>query len=291
MQVENSARLTRKLLELWDNLPPSLGLVHPNSLSDSLRRRAIELRIAFNYAIILANRPFLLRRYDIEHQGTDGGTNAFGERARTGVHAARTVITLWDSIAKERSVFGAFWITHHAVFSAISVLYVYIILSYGSRYGGQETGIAVSGADTLTTDDEELFLLAQLGHEHLGNAVEINQTCLRYDSVLEELREEAKKQISSADCAMPVGEHAIRTGDNVNYTGTDVSRAENGTTGHVPVAFGLPNLEDESLIRDWSTFDSLVSCLFPWFDCKQSLNWCQIYLNPENNFFDTAYTS
>jgi hypothetical protein len=91
-------------------------------------------------------------------------------------------VNLWAKFAEDCNVFGAFWILHHAVFSAVSVLYLYIILSSRSESG-------------LSESDEETFILAQRGQRHLGTATAVNRMCIRYFSILDELREEATKQI------------------------------------------------------------------------------------------------
>jgi hypothetical protein len=181
-QSENSKRLTAKLMELWNELPPSLSVVHPDSLSPGLRRRTIKLRISYNHAIVLANRPYLLGRTDADVPGSDEVASSYAEQAQKAAHAARTVVNLWAKFAEDCNVFGAFWILHHAVFSAVSVLYLYIILSSRSESG-------------LSESDEETFILAQRGQRHLGTATAVNRMCIRYFSILDELREEATKQI------------------------------------------------------------------------------------------------
>lgn len=128
-QSENSRRLTTKVRELWSELPLSLGVIHPDGLSPYFRLRSLELRIFCNHAIVLANRPFLLGRSDTERPESEQVANMYKENAQQGVYAALTVLDIWESAAEERTVFGAYWMIHYAGFTAISALYLYIILS------------------------------------------------------------------------------------------------------------------------------------------------------------------
>jgi hypothetical protein len=253
-QFENSKLFTAKLRELWKELPPSLGIVHPDSLSPILRRRTIELRVSCNHAIVLANRPYLLGRSDADTRGlgSDEMAGQYAEQGQKAVHAARTVANLWAKVAEEHNVFGAFWIIHHAVFSAVSVLYLYIILSIRTGPG-------------LSESDEEVFVLAQKSQRLLTTATAVNRMCIRYCSILEELREEATKQLGSSGTNTqfflgggehqalydPSNNHPARLGtDLVIAVSDDQLRSTAGTR------------EDGELIGDWSIFDSLVwECL------------------------------
>jgi hypothetical protein len=255
-QVDNSRRLTAKLMDFWKELPPSLGEVHPDSLSPSLRRRTIELRISCNHAIVLANRPFLLGKTDADDQGLDDAIHSYDDKVQRAVHAACTVVNLWDKGAEEGSVFGAFWIIHHAVFSAVSVLYLYII--FNSRRGTR-------AGQRLSESEEEVFLFAQRGQQHLGAAASVNRMCVRYSSILEELRQEAMKQISaSAAAAVPFllggDSQALEASSPANTNrmgtglGTDVPDIVSDEQFRSTIYAG----GDGELIGDWSIFDSLV---------------------------------
>ncbi|OAL30010.1 hypothetical protein AYO22_01916 [Fonsecaea multimorphosa] len=255
-QAENSARLTAKLMDFWRGLPPSLGEVHPDSLSPSLRRRTIELRISCNHAIVLANRPFLLGKSDADDQGLDDVTHSHDDKVERAVRAACTVVNLWDKGTEEGSVFGAFWIIHHAVFSAVSVLYLYII--FNSRRGTR-------AAQRLSESEEEVFLFAQRGQQHLAAAASVNRMCVRYSSILEELRQEAMKQISTSALAVPflvVGDSQpleASSPGNTNRIGTGLGTDVPDITSDEQFRSTMYAAGDGELIGDWSIFDSLIS--------------------------------
>ncbi|KAH8809351.1 fungal-specific transcription factor domain-containing protein [Xylogone sp. PMI_703] len=253
-QSENAKRLTTKIMELWEELPLSLGAIHPDSLSTGLRLRTIELRISSNHAIVLANRPFLLGRSDAERLGSGQISNIYNDNTQRSVYAARTVVDLWGMVAEETSVFGTYWVMHHAVFSAVSVIYLYIILN--SRWG-YELGQRIS------VSDEDFFLLAQRGQQQLANAAAANRMCIRYCSILEELREEATKRIATSTEIAPlhlVREHAAMEEPSRDDAGP---RPELEIMDIVPEEQMRPTVLSaegtEEFIGDWYMFDSLIS--------------------------------
>ncbi|KAL1882091.1 hypothetical protein VTK73DRAFT_2500 [Phialemonium thermophilum] len=162
-RIDAAHSAIRQLHQWRDSLPSHLGTVRPSSLIPSFRRQAIALKLAYSHAIIHANRPFLLgHRTRSSGRAEEMETAAMSDSVEECITAARAALEIVDSMASDGSVFHAFWWTSYVTFCALAVVYVWEIQRLRLERG--------SSVDSPTH---------------------------RYSIVLEELRTEARRQVSS----------------------------------------------------------------------------------------------
>lgn len=175
---EATLRLGQDLEKWHANLPPFLSTVKPSTLIRSFRRQAIALRIAYCHAMMHLYRPFILH-HSTSQPHPDSGTLRT-DAIRHCIVAAQEALRTVDSIAKEGSIFHAFWWTHYVTFCALAVVYVWKIQQ--EKHHDDIPGIM----------QDRLFDLAERCHVHLGQATAMNSPSRRYSVILEELRAEAR---------------------------------------------------------------------------------------------------
>lgn len=174
-------------------MPPLFSSVRPTSLIPPLCRQSQVLQLAYSHAMIHVTRSFLLndftdlsRRPPIPHPTVTSILQKC-------IGAAENVITLVDSLAKQGVMIQSFWFTHYVCFCAIIVVYIYIIQQHQAS-----SPSAFSPQSTENTSRlHDLFNLAEACQQHLAEATRKNCPSRRYSIILEELRREVHRQISS----------------------------------------------------------------------------------------------
>jgi len=195
-RVSAAHRLCEKLHTWKASLPPLLGAVRPSSLIPSFRRQCIVLRIAYSHAIMHANRFFLLGKLSRKSE----------VQVAECVMAAKTVLEIVDSLARDSPIFHAFWWTHYVAFCALVVTYAWEIQQQ-IQYDD-----ATATASTLPAQPVDRIVLLELAERcqtHLAQATATNSPSRRYAIILEELRSEAQRQSCvRGNVASSAGRHA-----------------------------------------------------------------------------------
>ena len=172
-----SHRLGADLRQWKASLPPVLGAIHPSSLITCFRRQAIALKLSYCHAVMLAHRPFLLKSAfrnsrDLRALAKESLTEC--------ISAAQSVLEMVDRMAREGSLFHAFWWTHYVCFCALVVVYVWAI---------QE-----SNNNSTINVRRNIFEQAERCLGHLAQATASNSPSRKYHIIVQELRAEAKRK-------------------------------------------------------------------------------------------------
>ncbi|KAL5365571.1 fungal-specific transcription factor domain-containing protein [Aspergillus floccosus] len=257
-RVASACPLINELHAWRASLPPHLGTVRPSTLVPSFRREAIALQLAYSHALIHANRPFLLG---------DGSPINYDSRVRDRINecisAARKTLELVEYMAKDPNLFHSFWWTHYATFCALAVVYVWQIRSYSDDS-------ALPRGTHVVLDE-----LAERCHSHLHKASSAASPSRRYGIILDEMRLEAKRQITRNPRHYPLEGMAIPDNEFGEGSNDHERSIIAGTVpeGCGPFEIGLGGLPD--LLQSWQTTD--------WLDLDSSA----FYPVPE--YFDLAY--
>jgi hypothetical protein len=263
-----SHRLGAELREWRASLPPLLGAINPSSLIASFRGQATVLKLSYCHAVILAHRPFLLKRYSRDNE--EMRTLAKQSLAEC-ITAARSVLEAVDRMAKEGRLFHAFWWPHYVCFCALVVAYVWAI---------QESN------DESTIDERSRILdHAERCLGHLAQATATNSPSRKYSIILQELRAEAKRKTARP---VPPQPQPTATPTPLPSDATSISNVSDLAQMNVdPVQqvwqplFGSPidtntpglqNFLDGWQTTDWLHVDSSAFGPFPEFD-SASLAW------------------
>lgn len=183
-------------LEIRDwhsRLPPILsGAIHPSSLIPCFRRQHSILTLARLHAIMFITRPLLLRDLSTDLRETEA--QQYRDQLRTCIRAARDVVDLLGSSARNRVLFPAFWFSQYIAFSAISIIHIYIIQLSRHRIPANLFGVASHESDTMSVD--RLYELAKVGQGQLAEAGLKSAPVWRYGPILESLSAQTGKYIS-----------------------------------------------------------------------------------------------
>ncbi|TPX18403.1 uncharacterized protein E0L32_011695 [Thyridium curvatum] len=251
-------RLNDEISQWNADLPPLLGSVNPSSLVHPFRRQATAMKLARNHAVMHANRPFLLGSSD--NRGTQ--STVVSRIISDCILAAKDVLEMVDDMARDGTLFHAFWWTHYVTFCALAVIYVWEI-----QQGASGAAAATSWSGAL--DAEGLFDLAERCQLHLAQATASNSPSRRYSIILEELRQEAYsqspgrvKEISTTPRAVlpssnagPNGHDGLEPGHG-NGMAYDPSSIMHHSVG--PNFSAMPSLWDGWQTTDWLDFDSMA---------------------------------
>jgi len=195
--IDTATALNLEISTWQSELPPFLsGAIYASSLIPVFRRQLTVLRLAHAHALLLVNRPLLLRDYS---RGLDEARlPQYYTAIQTCIQSAINVVELVECFVEEDQFFSAFWFTHYIAFNAISILYYYLM----QRKKGilpllhlDAHGSATVPADTLSKQ-EAFFSRVVKGHQSLAAATLNNAPSLRYSIVLDELKEEVIRHIA-----------------------------------------------------------------------------------------------
>jgi len=256
-RIAAALRLGQDLHDWRASLPAHLGNIKPSSLVPSFRRQVIALRLAYSHAVMHNYRPFLLR---------EGGSQSEVMALKTSVTecmcAAKMIVETVDDMAKDGTLFHAFWWTHYVTFCALAVVYVWE-LQHNSRASD-------TGSSNSECDFSRLLHLAERCQSHLAQTTAADSPSQRYSVILEELRIEARRQscsdITSSGINIPVHSATshLTSGDFSNdqthhlSTDPDVQSTLLGN-GHSNMAnFGLHDMLNGWQTTDWLDLDSSV---------------------------------
>jgi hypothetical protein len=161
------------------------GGIDSHMLIPIYQRQRSVLNLAYNHALLLIHRPFLLRDFaSLTHMptnpswGVSGPINA-ANNITACLEAALAIVRVVDDVFTSSNQFRCFWFTQYYAFCAVVVLYIYRI----------QQGLGIKA------DFEGYF---EAGMKCQGQLKTVSETgdCLarRYWLVLEELRVEAVRQ-------------------------------------------------------------------------------------------------
>lgn len=184
-KLEEAARVNQQLDAWQASLPVVLsGVIHPSSLIPLFRRQTMILRLAHAHTLMLVNRPILL--IDPSPQLN------LQPHIDACLTAAKTTLDMLTGMATEGMTFAAFWFTQYVAFNAVSITYVWLIQRRRGRLSGLRSPFP----------DEELFTKAEGVQRHFAEAVELNAPSLRYNVVLGELLQEARRLFGKSEPRM-----------------------------------------------------------------------------------------
>jgi hypothetical protein len=261
-----SHSLGEELRQWRASLPPILGSINPNSLIPSFRRQVMALRMSNAHAVMLAHRPFILKKNTHPNEAI---RKLAQESVNECITAAQAVLEAVDRMAQEGRLFHAFWWTHYVCFCALVVVYVWAI---------QETAVS---------DRHKILDQADHCHNHLAQATASNSPSRKYSIILQELRDEAKKRTAQAardqtsTAASTLAEQQGALGARLDglqeQSAHDLERECQPLFGSPmdPVraeASGLQNLLDDWQTTDWLDLDSSAFSSLQSFN-DTSLSW------------------
>ncbi|KAK0883758.1 hypothetical protein LTR87_002498 [Friedmanniomyces endolithicus] len=175
-KVETASAVMEELAVWQKSLPVILsGVVHPSSLIPIFRRQTMVLRLAHAHATMLVTRPLLL----VESVAAASLQSCISAC----LEGATETLQMLSGSRSEFTTFSAFWFTQYVAFNAVSIAYVWLIQRKRGRL--LEVRAALS--------DDVLLREAEAVQKHFAGAVEMNAPSLRYNVVLEELRQELSR--------------------------------------------------------------------------------------------------
>jgi hypothetical protein len=238
-KLEGADKLNAEISAWHDTLPAVFSsAVHPSSLAATLGRQSTVLRLAHAHAQMLINRPSLLLETTL--------VSMRDTQASQCVAAAKVTLDTVLAASLRKELFQAFWYTQLVSFTALSIIYIWLIRRKHERLPRLQAPLL----------EDELFSLARIVQQQLVDATECNAPTLRYNIVLGELQQEVVRTLQShASPQMPV--LAVGHGVSEHTAVTDGS----GVTSSLMEAWG-----DECLFHPdlWLTLDS-----FPFSDLAQ----------------------
>ncbi|KAH7043792.1 fungal-specific transcription factor domain-containing protein [Macrophomina phaseolina] len=174
-----------KALQEWkEQLPAYLsGAIRPSSLIPIFRRQSTVLKLAYAHAVMLVNRPFVLNMSKPDSRASKHNPVA-RECVEECLGAARTAIEMALNYISEGQPFSSFWFTQYVAFNALAITYLYLLQS---RRQGVE----------ILFQYRDLLSIADTCQQYLADVTEANAPSMRYNIILEELREELNRQVSS----------------------------------------------------------------------------------------------
>ena len=270
-RLQRAWQLGRVIEEWKGQLPFLMTAIKPSLLHLTYRRQAVLLQLAHCHAQMLVFRPFMTAPYP-----PDGEKRRMADIAiRACIEAARFTLSTTVNLAREqgerdKSHFHTLLYAHHLTFCAASVLFV--IPHIRER---QKLSPGVSRHHRPETD-ARLHELAQKAIAALVLRTNQYSPARRWAVILEELRDEAARQVSMKDQgteqvrdrdpdrdldgpAEQLLEEALRA-----HWEADLAREASGTNNnnaagaeHVPLV--NPRLWDKWKTTDWLDLDSAVS--------------------------------
>ena len=143
-------------------------------------------QLAHSHAVIYITRLFLLNDCDNVPQAS---VSTYVQKC---IGAAEEIMTVVNSIARNKALIHGFWFTHYVCFCAITVVYIHII----KHHQGLPGDISNKKLDS-SSKLQYLFSLAETCQQHLGKATSKSSPSRRYGIILEQLRLEVHRQVVS----------------------------------------------------------------------------------------------
>lgn len=246
--------LSKRIDEWHSQLPPFLKDVKPTSLVRTLRRQSTALNIAHCHAIMHLYRPLLLGG-----SNTPAGQQLESSFRRHGIDrcisAAHHALRLVDDMARQASIFDAYWWTHYVTFCALAVVYVWRL---------QKSRLSVNGNPQT---DQQLFELAERCHKHLAEATRANAPSRRYSVILEELR------IGASERGRASQEQTS------NYNGPSIQEAGDDSD------FNRPTIVDATADSRTDDYNNEPPSIPDWLDDWDTSNWLDLDASVRHSHF------
>lgn len=179
-QIEASSNRLEDLTVWKEQLPTLLsGAIQATSLVPAFRRQLHMLNLAHFHAVIFVTRPLLLRDFSktLPQRAVE-----YRNQLRTCVKAANDLVDLIMTFVQADQLFPAFWFSQYTAFSALSIIYIYLIQVKREQI-----------PEDMELDQESLLELAELGQHHLAQATARNAPAWRYSLILEGLQTETNR--------------------------------------------------------------------------------------------------
>ncbi|KAI1856702.1 uncharacterized protein JN550_013696 [Neoarthrinium moseri] len=174
----------QRALETWQSsLPPHLsGHVRPSSLIPKFQRQAICVRTFYLHAMIMVNRPLLLR--PLRPQTSQVEDDALQASRTACLGASEKLARQFIDFHRQGQQATTYWFTQNVTFNAISILYIHCLQTLHSP---------------LPFDDGEvgMLTLAQEAHSSLQAYSQHNAANFKYCALLDELQKEATALVGS----------------------------------------------------------------------------------------------
>lgn len=194
-QIEASVARTDEIFAWQAQLPPFIsGAIQASSLVPVFRRQQTVLRLAHFHAIMFVTRPLLVRNY--ARKLPEEYRDNYIKQLRRCVIAAKEAVDLIMVFVREDQLFPAFWYAQYIAFNAISIIYIYLTQVSKARLSIELMHNSSEGTPPLP-DTQVLLKLAEGGQHHLSKASIRNAPAWNYSIILEGLRIEANRLMSS----------------------------------------------------------------------------------------------
>ncbi|OAL19671.1 hypothetical protein AYO22_09543 [Fonsecaea multimorphosa] len=193
-------RITADLAAWKKELPPFLGIIPASSLIPKFQRQSLTLHLAHAHAAIHANRPFLLSNFANTSNPPYLPQQAVNYISDC-VTAARSIVDILETFDGNGIPFHSWWFTQYVSFCAVAVIYIYAIqqhqklISTPTAVISNETSFQPSIA--VSSKERDWFAVAESCQQRLAEAARENSPGKRYAIVLEELRQEMYRHLST----------------------------------------------------------------------------------------------
>jgi hypothetical protein len=278
--VEAAVQGCQEIGDWYTKLIPILsGAVHPGSLIPCFRRQHDILTLARLHAVMFVTRPLLLRDLSNEVSGTE--YQQYREQLRACIRAAKEAVESINGSARHRVLYPAFWFSQYVAFSAISIIYIYIIQVSCHRITSRLFDPSSDEASLM--EIKSLYELALVGQGCLAEAGANSAPVWRYGPILESLSAQTSRYIASQTNDSSLGprpslpqsvhrsinngvesiashadQEVMNTADQLVIPSLEMDAI--WTSGYENLWDGLiaENLEDNNLTMDfWPQFDNL----------------------------------
>ncbi|KAG8630084.1 hypothetical protein KVT40_001703 [Elsinoe batatas] len=238
--LEQIATWRSEILPFLDAQWTSIGLMIP-----PFSRQCTVLNLASCYTTLLTARPLLLCSRQALQSCTLMVQSQIRECRLAGLDAAMRIIKIVRGLCDGNKMFDVLWFTFYYTFNALTVLYVYIIEHRNESQEDWQAHLA----------DAEACLSS------LSQTVPLSSFTARYGVVLEELRHEASRRLSTQPLARHTPANAPEV--SINDTGPAPSAADLDM-------FSLGNMQDFDQtspssflagVSGWADIETLVGSL------------------------------
>ncbi|KAF2718500.1 hypothetical protein K431DRAFT_136038 [Polychaeton citri CBS 116435] len=180
-RLDNMVVLNTELDQWQKTLPVILsGMIHPSSLVPIFRRQYAVLQLGYSHAVMLVNRSLLLGGYK--------KPTSAQQHISTCMLAAKSTLDSILALVTERHMYPSLWLTQYVAFTALSVVYVWLVQRSQDRV-----------PRIITLNERDLLRHAEKVQGHLADATNSNAPSLRYSIILEGLQEEARRCVGRLD--------------------------------------------------------------------------------------------
>ncbi|TKX19390.1 fungal specific transcription factor domain-containing protein 67 [Elsinoe australis] len=248
----------------------TLGIMkHP------FQRQCTVLNLASCYTIILTTRPLLLYgKRSLQTSSAEKHGQA-RESMRVCLDAAVRIIKIVHNLCSKSKMFEAFWFTYYYTFTALMVLYVFIIEHRSEAEEDWQTHLAQADACSSA----------------LSKTVPSSSFAARYGVVLEELRREASRRLALGDQSQA---HTRIGPENASNHARDTRRADAAVNHEEQQYSGLQHsfsdfpfaLQDQEFdvvspssflagVSGWQDIDTLLNPVLDLGTTDWSMTWQQ----------------